>query len=270
MGWNFLLIFFIVALVLSAVGFKKFVYFLSLGYGLAVAGIGVAMTVMSLMGLLPAKAPHYIMFALFVVYGFRLSGFLLIREIKNSAYRKTLAAATGDDSKMPVFVKIAIWLCVAVLYVAQTSGVYFRLLNGGEVSALFYVGMVISVLAIILESAADRQKSAQKAKRPDMVAMEGLYRIVRCPNYLGEILFWTGVLVGSLDTLTGVGQWITVILAYISIVYIMFNGAERLEKRQVKRYGDNEEYRKYTDKTPIIIPLVPIYHLAKEAKQAKR
>lgn len=269
MGWNYLLILFIVALVLSAVGFKKFVYFLSIGYGLAVSGIGVALTVLSLMGSFNARLPHYLMFVLFIVYGFRLSGFLLIREIKNAAYRKTLKEASGDDDNMPIFVKIAIWICVAALYVAQTSGVYFRMLNGGETSVAFYVGMVICVLAIILEAAADKQKSAQKAVRPDMVATQGLYRIVRCPNYLGEILFWTGALVGSVDILNGVGQWVTVMIGYVCIVYIMFNGAQRLEKRQLKRYGDNAEYKSYADKTPIIIPLIPLYHLAKEAKESK-
>lgn len=113
-------------------------------------------------------------------------------------------------------------------------------------------------------SAADRQKSAQKKKRPDMVATEGLYKIVRCPNYLGEITFWTGVFVSGLTTYRGFGQWILAILAYISIVYIMFNGAQRMEKRQMKQYGDKPEYQAYADKTPIILPLVPIYHLNKK------
>ena len=56
------------------------------------------------------------------------------------------------------------------------------------------------------------------------------------------------------------------ILAYVSIVYVMFNGAQRLEKRQMARYGSDEEYKAYADKTPIIIPLLPIYHLNKQAK----
>lgn len=269
MGWNYLLILFIVSLVLCMVGFKKYVYFMSIGYGLSVAGIGVTLAVLSLIGKFEAGLAHYIMFVLFVVYGFRLSGFLLIRELKNAAYRKTLAEASGDESKMPIFVKVTIWLCVAVLYVAQTCGVYFRLYNGAATTPLLWVGIVICVLAIILESAADKQKSAQKAKRPDMVATQGLYKIVRCPNYLGEILFWTGVFVGSLDVLSGVGQWITAVLGYICIVYVMFNGAQRLERRQVKRYGDNEEYKNYVNKTPILIPLIPLYHLAKEAKETK-
>ena len=54
------------------------------------------------------------------------------------------------------------------------------------------------------------------------------------------------------------------IIAYILIVFIMFNGAQRLEKRQMARYGNNPEYKAYADKTPIIIPLLPIYHLNKQ------
>ena len=54
------------------------------------------------------------------------------------------------------------------------------------------------------------------------------------------------------------------IIAYICIVYIMFNGAQRLEGRQMKRYGDDPKYNAYADSTPIIIPFLPIYHLNKK------
>ena len=269
MGWTYLAVFFVLSLLVCLCGFKKYVYFLSIGYGFSVAIIGVAMAVMSLLGIysvggIPECIPHYIQFALFLIYGLRLSGFLLIREIKNAAYRKTLKEATGEESKMPFFVKVVMWLAVAALYTAQTSGVAFRLYNGCETSWVQWVGIGISVFGIILEAVADQQKSAQKAKRPDMVATQQLYKIVRCPNYFGEILFWTGVTVSALDILQGIGQWITVIVAYVLIVFIMFNGAQRLEKRQMARYGDNEEYKAYADKTPIIIPLLPIYHLNKQ------
>ena len=264
MGFQYLGIFFALSLLVCLCGFKKYVYFMSIGYGFSVAVIGAAMIVMSLMGIFPAAPAHYIQFVLFIVYGMRLSGFLLIREIKNAAYRKTLREATGDESKMPVFVKVIMWLTMGVLYVAQTSGVAFRLFNGCQTSLIQWIGIAISAFGIGLETVADQQKSAQKAKRPDMVATEQLYKIVRCPNYFGEILFWTGVTVSALDTLRGAGQWATVIIAYILIVFIMFNGAQRLEKRQMARYGNNPEYRAYADKTPIIIPLLPVYHLNKQ------
>lgn len=262
-NWTHLGIFFALSLLVCLCGFKKYVYFMSIGYGFSVAIIGAAMAVLGLLGSYGTLTlAHYIQFALFVIYGFRLSGFLLIREIKNAAYRKTLAEATG--SEVPVFVKFFMWLTMGVLYVAQTSGVAFRLFNEAGSSAIQWVGIAISAFGIGLEAIADKQKSAQKAKRPDMVATEQLYKIVRCPNYFGEILFWTGVTVSALDCLKGAGQWITVIIAYILIVFIMFNGAQRLEKRQMARYGNNPEYKAYADKTPIIIPLLPVYHLNKQ------
>ncbi len=266
MGWNYLGIFFLVALAVCLVGFYKYVYFLSIGYGFAVLGIGVTMAIMGAMGIFNMSLPHYILCVLFVIYGFRLSGFLLIREIKNASYRKTLKEATGEESAMPIFVKVAIWVCVAALYVAQTSPVFFRVYNGGEVSGFTWAGIIICIAGIVLETIADNQKSAQKKVRPDMVATQGLYKMCRCPNYFGEIIFWTGIFVSSLDILSGVGQWLMAVISYICIVFIMFNGAQRLEKRQMARYGSNKEYNDYANKTPIIIPLLPIYHLNKVEK----
>lgn len=269
MPWGLLGILFCVCAVMCAVGFYKFVYFLSIGYGFAVAGGGIAVFIMYLVN--PTETPLFIVLlqlVLFIAYGARLSGFLLARELKNASYRKTdVAKSTLDkksEKKMPVFVLITIWLAVSVLYVAQVSPMLFRIVNNSTDTVLPLIGMAVSVFGIILESVADSQKSAQKKVRPDMVATKGLYRIVRCPNYLGEIIFWTGVFISGISTYATVGQWITAIIAYICIVYIMFNGAQRLEKRQMKRYGDNEEYNTYADKTPIIIPLLPIYHLNKK------
>ncbi len=269
MPWGLLGILLGVCAVMCAVGFYKFVYFLSIGYGFAVAGGGIAVLVMYFIN--PTATPWWIMViscALFIAYGARLSGFLLIRELKNVTFKKTDVAketlAKNGEKKMPVFVLATIWVSVAVLYTAQVSPMLFRFDNACTDYIVPVVGFVISVFGLILESIADKQKSAQKKERPDMVATKGLYRICRCPNYLGEIIFWTGVFVSGITAYQTVGQWITAFLAYVCIVYIMFNGAQRLEKRQMARYGANEEYNTYANKTPIIIPLLPIYHLNKK------
>ena len=269
MPWSLLGILLAVCAVLCAVGFYKFVYFLSIGYGFAVAGGGIAVLVMYLIN--PTATPLWIMLvetALFVAYGARLSGFLLVRELKNVTFKKTDVAketlAKNGEKKMPIFVLVTIWVCVAILYVAQVSPMLFRYDNASTDFIIPAVGFAISVFGLILESIADKQKSEQKKERPDMVATKGLYKMCRCPNYLGEILFWTGVFISGVTTYAGIGQWITAVLAYVCIVYIMFNGAQRLEKRQMERYGDNEEYNTYANKTPIIIPLLPIYHLNKK------
>ena len=199
MPWSLLGILCAVCAVLCAVGFYKFVYFLSIGYGFAVAGGSLAVLIMYFIE--PTAVPAWIMLvqtALFVVYGIRLSGFLLVRELKNVTFRKTDVAkdtlAKNNEKKMPVFVLVTIWVSVAVLYTAQVSPMLFRFVNGSTDVTVPVIGFAVSVIGIVLEAVADNQKSAQKKERPDMVATKGLYRIVRCPNYFGEILFWTGTL----------------------------------------------------------------------------
>ncbi|MBR1758690.1 MAG: DUF1295 domain-containing protein [Lachnospiraceae bacterium] len=261
----------IVALVLCSVGFYRFVWFMSVGYGLAIGGLGVAILVFAFtQG--QASIPVILATLLLLVYGARLSGYLLVRELKNASYRKTLDQAmketTGSEKPVPIFVKVVMWLMMGVLYIMQTSPVFYRVANAaadkGAVAA--WIGVCIMACGVCLEAVADKQKSASKKVRPDMVAMDGLYKMCRCPNYFGEIVFWTGVFISGITVLTG-WQWLVAILGYVLIVYIMFNGAKRLEKRQSKNYGDKKEYREYADKTPILIPFLPIYHLIKEEKK---
>ena len=73
--------------------------------------------------------------------------------------------------------------------------------------------------------------------------------------------------ISGISTYSTPGQGIMAVIAYVAIVYIMFNGAQRLEKRQMARYGNDPEYNEYANKTPIIIPLLPIYHLNKTDKK---
>ena len=168
---------------------------------------------------------------------------------------------------MPFFVKLAIWVSVSALYVMQTCPVFYRVYNGqGAQVVVPLIGAALSAVGLAMEALSDHQKSAQKAKRPDMVATEGLFRMVRCPNYFGEILFWTGVFVSGCASLRG-GQWALAIIGYLLIVAIMFNGAQRLDKRQEERYGTLPQYRAYADHTPILLPFVPLYHIGASKKE---
>ena len=125
------------------------------------------------------------------------------------------------------------------------------------------IGLVISIVGLIVETVADLQKNAAKKANPGRFVDTGLFRIVRCPNYFGEMLFWTGVFVGGITIYAGPLQWIAALVGYIGIIYVMFSGARRLEIRQNKSYGDDPEYQRYVTTTPIMIPLVPIYSVEK-------
>ncbi len=243
---------------LSSCGFYEFVWFMSVGYGFAVMGIGAAQLVLFWS---TSTIVSKIMSVLFIVYGFRLGGFLLIRELKNKDYKKTLDA-TGSTKKMPIFVSAFMWVYCFWMYVAQTSPVTYRLINLTSDNATAYVGAAIMLLGILGESLADKTKSQAKLENPKRFCDKGIYKICRCPNYFSEVLFWTGCFISGFNALEG-KQWWMATIGYILIVIVMINSAQRLEKRHEKNYGNDPEYRKYSDTTPILFPLLPIYHLNK-------
>lgn len=257
-------LFFVVALVCCSIGFKRFVWFMSVGYGLASAGIGLTMLIVSL-----TKGFNFLFIVqciLFMVYGIRLGGFLLVRELKNESYRKKMAEV-GGDVKVPFFVAIIMWLMMGAMYVCQSAGPIYRLLNGAGNNIFLTIGIIVSLIGIIIEALADKQKGEAKKNNPNMPAMDGLYKMCRCPNYFGEILFWTGSIISGIGAVQG-KQWILVVIGYVLIVIVMMSGAKRVETRHIKHYGDKKEYNDYADKTPLIIPLVPLYHLTSKEKIA--
>ena len=253
------LIMLVVALVISAIGFYKYVYFISLGYGFSVAAIGVAL-LWSFRDSLTIKV--LVICLLFIVYGCRLSGYLLIRELKSATYRSTMKKEIKDGKEVSFPAKIAIWITCGLLYACQTSPVLFRLENGKTDDTVLLAGILIMCMGIILESVADVQKSAAKKENPNRFVDTGLFKIVRCPNYFGEMVFWTGVLVSGVNVMSGVLQWVIALSGYLGIIYVMFSGARRLELRQNRNYGKDPEYQEYVKKTPIMVPLIPLYSVA--------
>ena len=248
-----------VCMLVSASGFKNYVWFISLGYGFSIAAEGLAMLFLYGRAL---TAGSLLCCVLFILYGCRLGGYLAYREIKSGSYKKNMVGEIKDGKTVPFGVKIAIWVTCALLYVTQVSGVFYRLENAVQDNALVFIGAAVMLLGVSLETAADIQKNAAKKVNPRRFVDTGLYRIVRCPNYLGEMIFWTGVLISGVGAVSG-WQWLVVAVGYIGIIFVMFSGARRLELRQDKNYGRDPEYQKYVATVPILLPFVPLYSVKK-------
>ena len=249
----------VLSLFASAIGFYKYVWFISIGYGAAVAFIGAGLLVIFrnqlTIGTLFASI-------LFILYGCRLAGYLSYREVKTAYNRRMKGEVKGNDS-VNFIAKVGIWVSAALLYVLETSPVFFRLVNHKGTDLFCMIGLIISLTGLILETTADLQKNKAKKVNPRRFVDTGLFRLVRCPNYLGEMIFWTGVFISGLNVYHNILEWTCALIGYLGIIYVMFGGARRLEIRQDKNYGNDPEYIAYKNSTPIMIPFIPLYSVKK-------
>lgn len=250
----------ILALLISALGFLRIYYFVSLGYAFSIAAMAVVtpwffretidvLTLFQCAGLL--------------AYGLRLGSFLLQRE-RSAAYQKEMVEVIKRGEHIQGFVKFMIWTSVALLYVAMFSPALFMLLAHRDtptqnLAISQCVGIGVMVLGLFLEGWADHQKSAYKKQHPDRFCDVGLYRLVRCPNYLGEVIFWTGAWTAGLSVYALWYHWALSLAGFACIFLIMLGSARRLEMKQDERYGTNAEYQTYSRKVPVLFPFLPIY-----------
>lgn len=256
------IVFFGLSLAVSAVGFRKFVYFISIGYGYSIAAMSVASVAMAAVS---GKAEPVALLeaALLAIYGVRLGTYLAIRE-RSAHYRASQTEADESARKIPVGLKLVVWLTVAALYVmmflpcvARFSAVAAGVSD--PVPVLSWIGLAIMAAGLAIEAVADHQKNSAKKAAPDRFCDAGLFRLVRCPNYFGETLVWTGNLLAGAALLS---NWLVRLLAvagYLIIVLIMKGSARSLELKQEKRYGADPEFQAYVKKVPILVPFLPVY-----------
>ena len=260
---TYLLILLAVSLAVSSIGWKYFIYFFSVGYGFSIALLAVTIAILFSHSL---SLPTAIMLCTMFIYGCRLGGYLLKREKNSAAYRKILYAPSLKPKK-PFAIMMFVWLFCAFLYVGQVSPVAFRLGNISEGilcnNLWAWVGAILMILGTLLETIADRQKTVAKKTAPNKFVSTGLYRIVRCPNYLGEIVLWSGAFISGIGAGYTAWQWLIASIGYAGIMYVMFSGARRLELRQNEVYGSDPEYQSYVKRVPILIPLIPLYSVVK-------
>jgi steroid 5-alpha reductase family enzyme len=256
---NYLLILLAVSMAVSGLGWIYFIYFFSIGYGFGVSALAVTMAILFKDVI---TVPTALLCVVMFIFGCRLGLYLLTREKRSAEYKKILY---GPDAakKKPLFVVIMVWVFCALLYVGQVSPVAFYLANKAAeapVNEIFpWVGAVMMAVGVLLEAVADAQKAGAKKVNPKRFVDTGVYKIVRCPNYLGELVIWTGSFIVCFGACCLWWQWVIAAIGYLGIVYVMFSGARRLEIRQNYAYGNDPEYQAYIKKTPILLPLVPIY-----------
>ena len=148
------------------------------------------------------------------------------------------------------------------LWVLLTLAAALAIITGTERKQLGWVagiGMVIWLVGFVIEVLADQQKSEFKKDNANdgRFITSGLWAWSRHPNYFGEITLWTGIAVIAIPVLSGWGWTMLISPIFVAILLTKGSGIPLLEARAEARWGDEEGFRRYTSRTPILIPRPP-------------
>ncbi len=262
MPWQMLGLLMAIALVVSSIGFYRMVYFISIGYAFSIAAMVVALVIVAWEQLSWLALAQN---ALLLVWGLRLGIFLVQREWRQQSYREQAESMHGASAGLNFGVRCAIWVTVALLYVALFAPSLFAGIGRAPLpvwaQAVQALGVLIMAGGLLLEAVADAQKSAAKARAPRAFVQTGLYSWVRCPNYLGEMLFWVGNFIAGIGFYLLPGPWLLSLTGVTCLILIMLGSTRRIELAQDARYGSQADYQRYARTTPVVFPFVPVYTL---------
>ncbi len=258
-------LFIVLSLIVNTVGFRRLVHFVSVGYALSVIVMSLVTGMVFLVQLPPLPPLAFLHLAGLIVWGARLAIYVLRREAK-AAYQNRAADMFGQYNGVSALIKLVIWVSVSILYVLMFLPALFNATNTLQMPAFVAtvaqaLGLVVLFGGLAIEAVADRQKSVHKAQHPGQYCAVGLYRWVRCPNYLGEILFWLGGWIMGLPFYTTPLEWLGSLAGLLCIILIMIGSTKRLERSQDARYMSLPEFQLYVRTVPVLIPFVPIYSL---------
>jgi len=118
---------------------------------------------------------------------------------------------------------------------------------------LFYIGAFIAFLGVWFEYTADNQLARfrkRKNKKIENILNTGIWSYSRNPNYLGEILFWFGLL--------GMGlafnaPWYTSLGSIGMLLMFLFASIPMKEKQMIKKRP--AVFKKYKSEVSVLIPM---------------
>jgi len=191
--------------------------------------------------------------SLILIWAARLSSFLFLRVKKVGKDRRFDKIKTNFTRFMLAWTLQGFWvfMCTlpAITAIASESKSVDLFLIGG--AALWLFGFVVEVIA-------DTQKSKfnQNPKNKGKFISSGIWSISRHPNYVGEVLLWTGIAIIAIPSLSGL-QYIALISpVFTYLLLTRVSGVNLLEASSDKKWGNDEDYIQYKKKTPIFFPFV--------------
>jgi len=192
---------------------------------------------------------NIILSSLIIMWTLRLGTFLFIRIKKAGEDKRFREIKKSFSWFFMAFTISGMW--VSICAICALTGIS----NGIELTGVTYIGIVIFIIGFALEIISDNQKTNFRKieYNKDKFITTGLWKYSRHPNYLGEIVLWTGVAIISYSSLEAYQMFTLVSPIFTYILLVKVSGINLLEKSGEKKWGHLESYKSYKENTPRLI-----------------
>ncbi len=189
--------------------------------------------------------------AAIVLWAGRLGTFLFRRVTRDGGDGRF------DTLKLDSLVFLRVWMLQG-LWVTITAGAALAAMTSGakqDLGIVGVVGLALWVVGFVIEVIADRQKSAFRADEANdgRFITTGLWAWSRHPNYFGEITLWLGIAILATPALADWQIATLISPLFVFVLLTRISGVPLLERRGLKRWGDDPEYQAYLATTPVLM-----------------
>ena len=196
---------------------------------------------------------EWLISALVAIWAIRLSSFLFLRIHEAGKDGRFDQLKTSPVRFLVPWTLQALWVFLTLNVVVVINS------QSGPAPPLGIwdgIGLMVWIIGFGIEVMADSQKTAFNAnpENEGKWIAEGLWSRSRHPNYLGEIMLWTGIAIFGVACFDGLEMvaWISPVFVYLLLTKV--SGIPLLDRRSLAKWGDNPEYRNYREKTPALFP----------------
>ena len=201
----------------------------------------------------PISSRELIVSLLVVIWSLRLSSFLYLRIHRTGKDGRFDKLKTSSIRFLVPWTIQGLWvfltmIVVIVINTQADSAPALGIWDG--------IGLSIWILGFSIEVIADNQKTVFNSEPNNQGKWIdcGLWSYSRHPNYLGEVLLWTGIAFFGVSCFTGLEKiaWISPLFIYLLLTRI--SGIPILDRRALEKWGDDSEYQIYRKTTPLLFP----------------
>ena len=192
---------------------------------------------------------NIIVSSLIIMWTLRLGTFLFTRIKKAGEDKRFREIKKSFSWFFMAFTISGMW--VSICAICALTGIS----NGIELTGITYIGIIIFIIGFALEIISDNQKTNFRKieYNKDKFITTGLWKYSRHPNYLGEIVLWTGVAIISYSSLEIYQMFTLVSPIFTYLLLVNVSGINLLEKSGDKKWGHLESYKIYKRNTPRLI-----------------